>query len=181
MSWVDKVTGKHKAVFDSIEVDEGVGLFRACVWRDQYAEIYGTSKSEMTPVLVIRHASIPLAMNDEYWKRFNVGKTAKIKDSATNKWTTVNPIRVAGQNATGKWADYNLTSFMAQGGIVLACDLALRRVIGDFVKADKLKPAEGRAKALAHLIPGIVMMPSGVFAVLRAQEAGCGYILASEA
>jgi intracellular sulfur oxidation DsrE/DsrF family protein len=35
--------------------------------------------------------------------------------------------------------------------------------------------------ALKHLLPGVTLQPSGVFAVLRAQEAGCQYLLASEA
>jgi intracellular sulfur oxidation DsrE/DsrF family protein len=33
--------------------------------------------------------------------------------------------------------------------------------------------------ALHHVVPGVIPEPSGVFEVLRAQEAGCSYILAS--
>jgi intracellular sulfur oxidation DsrE/DsrF family protein len=33
--------------------------------------------------------------------------------------------------------------------------------------------------ALHHVVPGVILQPSGVFGVLRAQEAGCNYILAS--
>jgi intracellular sulfur oxidation DsrE/DsrF family protein len=45
---------------------------------------------------------------------------------------------------------------------------------------EKLKDRDAAvARAKTMLIPGIVLQPSGVFAVLRAQEAGCNYILAS--
>ena len=36
-----------------------------------------------------------------------------------------------------------------------------------------------RTRALSLLIPGVTLQPSGVFAALRAQEAGCRYLLAS--
>jgi hypothetical protein len=33
--------------------------------------------------------------------------------------------------------------------------------------------------AIRHIVPGITLQPSGVFAVTRAEEAGCTYFLAS--
>ena len=35
--------------------------------------------------------------------------------------------------------------------------------------------------ALQHVVPGVILQPSGVFATLRAQEAGCQYLLATDA
>ena len=179
MAWVERVTGKHRAVFDSPELSEGAGLFRACLWRDQYKEVYGTAREEMSAVLVIRHAAIALAMNDAYWARFEVGKAEKLKNYATKKWYTTNPIRVSAPGTPAPWADYNLESFMAQGGSVLACNLAFRQVVSKFARGDKLKRDAAETRAKEHLIPGIVLQPSGIFAALRAQESGCSYILAS--
>ena len=179
MAWVDGIKGKYRAVFDSPEVSEGAGLFRACLWRDQHKEVYGTAREEMSPVLVIRHAAIPLAMNDAYWARFSVGKDVKLKDMATKKWYTTNPIRVSAAGTPAPWSDYNLESFVAQGGTVLACNLAFRQVVSQFRRADKLDRAAAEERAKEHLIPGIVLQPSGIFAVLRAQELGCAYIMAS--
>ena len=179
MAWVDRITGKYRAVFDSPEVSEGAALFRACLWRDQYKEVYGTPREEMSPVLVIRHAAIALAMNDAYWARFSVGKEKKLKDYGTKKWYVSNPIRVSAPGTPAPWADYNLESFMTQGGSVLACNLAFRQVVSQFARGDKLKRDAAEARAKEHLIPGIVLQPSGIFAVLRAQESGCAYIMAS--
>ena len=179
MGWVDGVKGKYRAVFDSPEVSEVAGLFRACLWRDQHKEVYGTAREEMSPVLVIRHTAIPLAMNDAYWARFAVGKEQKLKDEATKKWSVRNPIRVSAPGTPAPWSDYNLESFMAQGGTVLACNLAFRQVVSRFRRAEKLDRAAAEERAKEHLIPGIVLQPSGIFAVLRAQELGCAYIMAS--
>lgn len=179
MSWVDKVQGKYRAVFDSPEVAEGAAVFRACLWRDNYKTVYGTDRAAMSPVIVFRHEGIVLVMNDEYWDRFNIGKEEKLKDEGTGKWTRKNPIRVTAPGIPEQWKDYNMESFQAQGGVVLACRVAFGDVIGTIKKADKLTKEEAEKRARAQLIPGVILQPSGVFAVLRAQEAGCAYIKAS--
>jgi len=46
-------------------------------------------------------------------------------------------------------------------------------------KKDKSTPETSRKTALAGMLPGVVMQPSGVFAALRAQDAGCKYLRAS--
>jgi intracellular sulfur oxidation DsrE/DsrF family protein len=35
---------------------------------------------------------------------------------------------------------------------------------------------DARAAVIAALVPGVIRMPSGVFAVMRAQEAGCQFV-----
>lgn len=179
VSWTDRLPGKFKAVFDSPSVSEGAALFRACVWRDQHKAVYGTPRNEASAVLVLRHDGIALVMNDLYWSRFEIGKEWKLKDEKTKKWTKINPVRAAAPDATGPFKEYNLTDFMASGGIVLACNLAFRDNVSRYQTADKLT-AEAAAKvAKENLIPGIILQPSGIFAALRAQEVGCNYVLAS--
>lgn len=179
MSWTDRLTGKYRAVFDSPEISEGAALFRAIIWQDQHKDVYGTDPKQMTPVVVFRHEAIPLVMSDAYWERFEMGKTHKIRDGAGKKWTRANPIRTSAPGTPPKWAKYNLQDFIASGGIVLACNLAFGDVVGTYVAAEKVKREEARKLALAQLIPGVILQPSGVFAALRAQEGGCHYILAS--
>lgn len=180
MSWTEKLTGKYRAVFDSPEVSEGAALWRAVIWQDQYAEVYGTDPKTMNPVIVFRHAAIPLVMNDAYWANFQVGKSTKLKTPEGKKWAVANPIRAAAADTPPRWAKYNLENFMASGGIVLACDLAFADVVSAFQEKEKIKArADARKRALEHLIPGVILQPSGVFGALRAQEAGCHYILAS--
>ena len=178
VSWCDRVNGKVRAVFDSPGVSEGAALFRAQVWRDEHKEVYGTPPAEMSAVIVFRHQGIPLVMNDAFWKRFDVGKELKIKDDKTKKWTTVNPIASAAPGTPADQANYNLAAFIGSGGIVLACNFAFGLMVKKFVDADKLSKDDARKRAMEHLIPGVILQPSGVFAALRAQQAGCSYLLA---
>ena len=180
LSWVDRVQGDARAVFDLPEAGEGEGVWRAERWREDYEQLYGAKPNDLTAVLVIRHAAIPLIMDNEYWKRFGVGKKLEIKDHETKKWVESNPVSTAHAGAPTDDDRYTIQYFIAHGGIVLACHLAFSgRVVSDFGKADKLSWENAEARAREHILPGVILQPSGIFAALRAQQAGCAYILAS--
>ncbi|HYW31875.1 MAG TPA: hypothetical protein VE869_10245, partial [Gemmatimonas sp.] len=55
MSWTNRVTGKYKAVFDSPEIASAAALARAVAWCEMYKEVYGAERTEMSPVVVLRH------------------------------------------------------------------------------------------------------------------------------
>lgn len=180
MSWADRVASrKFRAVFDSPELDDGDALFRAITWCDQYGEVYGTPRQDMAPVLVLRHRAIPLIMGDEYWRRFKIGKEKKVLTPEGKKWAEANPIGSPSADSASTFGKYTLQKFMADGGTVLACNFAFAMVVGRFEQEEKLDSAAARRTALAGVVPGIILQPSGIFAVLRAQEAGCRYVLAS--
>lgn len=179
MSWTERINGKFCAVFDSPEISEGAAIFRAVAWGDMYKDVYGTERSDLSPVVVLRHAAIPLVMSNPYWERDGVGKGLKVKDSNGRKWATTNPVSAGSNPATDPKAKYTLEGFLAGGGIVLACNWAFGRLVSDLAKGDKLDQAAARTKALGLLIPGVILQPNGIFAALRAQEAGCHYVMAS--
>ncbi len=180
MSWVERVGGEARAVFDVPSAGEGDGVWRAGRWREDYGAVYGAGAGDVTPVLVIRHAAIQLVMDNEYWKSFGVGKRLKIETRGGKGWTEANPVSTIGAGEPGEADRYTLQYFMAHGGIVLACHLAFgARVVSDYAKSRGLSREEAEARASEHVIPGVIMQPSGIFAVQRAQQAGCAYIMAS--
>jgi hypothetical protein len=178
MAWVDRVKGKYRAVFDSPGFSNGEALFRAVFWTREYKEVYGTAPQDMSAVLVVRAEAIWLAMNDEFWKKYAIGKKNKLKDDK-GAWYERNPIASTPPGMPPEFADINIPKFIESGGTVLACHLAFRGVVAVVQKENKLKDGEAEKMARTYLIPGVILQPSGVFAVLRGQEAGCHYILAS--
>ena len=46
-------------------------------------------------------------------------------------------------------------------------------------RADKVSPEAARKVVLDHIVPGVILQPSGVFAAILAQGAGAAYIHAS--
>ena len=180
MSWAERVEkARFRAVFDSPAISEGAAVFRAVVWCEEYKSVYGTARTDMAPVLVFRHMGISLAMGDSYWRRFEIGKENKIQAGDGKGWTQTNPALAPVTDAAASVDQYNLTDFISQGGIVLACNFAFGMAVYRYKQALKVDSTEARKAALEALIPGVILQPSGVFAVLRAQEAGCKYIMAS--
>jgi len=179
MSWTARVTGKYRAIFDSPEIGEGGALVRAVAWCDMYKEVYGSERSEMSPVVVIRHAAIDLIMSDAYWATYEVGKENKLRNEQGKKWATHNPLSAESKPEDEKARKYTLQSFIASGGVVLGCGWAFRFAASRIAKRDKLEAAEARKRAVELMIPGVILQPNGIFACLRAQEAGCHYVLAS--
>ncbi len=182
VSWTSKVTGKHRAVFDSVEIDWGLGLIRSLIWKKDYGDVYGVAPADMSSVVVLRHNAIYLIMSNEFWARHELGKVTGITDPATKAPIARNP--VVGANPFGlpaALADDSLKKAMA-AGTVLACNLAFQLDVVARVKADlKLDDAKAYETARKDVIPGVLLQPSGVFATLRAQEAGCQYIQATAA
>jgi hypothetical protein len=179
MSWTDRVSGKYKAVFDSPEAHSGAALFRAVAWREQYKEVYGADAAETSAVVVLRHFGFFLAMTDDYWARYEIGKEVKERDSKGKKWAKQNPVGAAAAAADAANAKYTLQQFIAAGGIVLGCAWSFGGASSRIATADKLDREAARARARELLIPGVILQPNGIFAALRAQEAGCAYVLAS--
>ena len=179
LTWVDRIKGKYRAVFDSPGFSDGAALFRSIIWAQQYKEVYGTTPAEMSTVLVIRHVGIMLAMNNQFWLTYDIGKRKKFKDTQKNKFYVQNPIAGPPAGTPPQFADMTIPKFIEAGGIVLACNLAFQDAVSIVAKDDNLKHEEAEKKARNNLLPGVILQPSGIFAVLRAQEAGCNYILGS--
>jgi hypothetical protein len=179
-SWTDRVNRKHRAIFDSPQFSGGAALIRAINWKTEYKEVYGTPADDMSAVLVLRGDGIWLAMNDEFWQTYKVGEENNFKSGPSGKLRVANPIASAPADASPSAAERTLPKFMASGNIVLACYRAFSAAVELVKKVDKgVTDEEAEKKAKTFLLPGVILQPSGVFATLRAQEAGCHYILAS--
>jgi len=177
-SWAKRIKGKHRAMFDVPEVEGGVGVLRSGIWQRQYNEVLKPKAGDMTAVIVIRHNGIHLAMNQEFWATYNVGEEEKLKGD-DGKPLKFNPVLPApGAETPASFAALMLDKQIEGGAIVLACNLAYRSVVGLVQRKDKLTPAEARTKANSMLVPGVIMQPSGIFANVMAQQAGCVFVQA---
>jgi len=176
---VEKVNGRHRAVFDTPGLDAGLPLLRACIWGPQYREVYGNDATT-SAVLVLRAGGFAYAMNDATWDRFELAKETGLRLFHGADATPGNPVRNARSDVPERFRRFNIEQFIADGGIVLACNLTFSgQYVPRFQRAGGLTPEAAREEALRHLLPGVTLMPSGIWAVSRAQEAGCQHILAS--
>lgn len=178
MTWRAKLVGAHRAVFDAPEVSEGDPVLRAVMWGRQMAEVFGAKPSEMSRVLVMRHNGIELAMGDSYWAAFDAAARLGFKDAAGAP-LKVNPVRAARAEVPEPFRDLTLERFRAEGGVMLACDVALRFYVVPRYVATGLSEEAAYTAAVRALVPGVILQPSGIFALSVAQEHGARFIPAS--
>lgn len=181
LTWVSRVTGTYRAVFDVPEIEGGAGVWRASLWQQQYSDVLKVAASDLSAVVVLRHKAIVLSMQQTFWDRYDVAKKNEVLDPMTDKPTDRNPVLLSSSRheVSADFDDVALDKFIARGGIVLACNLALREMTSLVTKKDKVSDDDARKTVLAALVPGVIVQPSGVFAAIHAQDAGCKYLRAS--
>jgi len=179
MSWLDRVQrAKHRMVFDAPAMAEGMALTNALVWLNGYHEVYQTTDADMAPVIVFRHKGLPAALNDDMWARLNFGDDDKLKDPTTGEPTKRNPFMNAkpGDKNSSLMPNGGLDALLARGVTVLCCNLALMRHAGPLSKAEGISREDAQKALIDSVVPGVIRMPSGVFATSRAEEAGCLFL-----
>src|SRR3954464_10190944 len=77
-TWSSRLTGKHKAVFDSPEVGDGIAIYHAQSWMSGFKDVMGTSDADTNAVLVLRHAAVPMVFSSTLWEKYEIGRLRKL-------------------------------------------------------------------------------------------------------
>lgn len=184
-TWSTRVAAaKHKAVFDMPDIHDPAAIDHAALWLEGVRAALGVGPGDAQTVIVVRHAAVPAAFNHAMWSKYEIGKLRKVKDDATGKWAVRNPFASSAPAKPGDpptqagKADEpgdTLDWFAEHGHTLLACNLAtlgMSSIIAKKVKGEQQAIYE---ELKANLIPGVILQPSGIYAVHRAQEAGCTF------
>ncbi len=180
MSWAAKVTGKYRMAFDAPEISGGVALHQVRSFLAGYSTVYGLTDADLSAVLIVRHAAVPMVLGDALWADAPWGEKEELKDPVTGEVAKKNPfVNVpGGAEHAVTWADGTLDKLIARGVIVLACDLALGNAAGQLARRRNIPAQDARKLISDNLVPGVVRMPSGIFATCHAQGVGCGVMFA---
>jgi hypothetical protein len=179
-SWPSRLKGKYRAVFDNAEPESGYGVWRASGWASQYMDAFKAAPADLSPVIVLRHNAIILAMQQTFWDKYGIGAAKSVTHPLTGEPTKRNPALL--DEKDGLPAPFNLAGLhkqLGRGVVVLACNMALQDCVGLIARTDKVSAEEASKLAIAYLVPGVILQPSGVFAATMAQEAGASYVKAS--
>jgi intracellular sulfur oxidation DsrE/DsrF family protein len=172
-TWLNRITGKHKMIFDAPEVNGGMPVIWPRIWLNGNNDNYATKDADNSAVVVMRHSAIPMAMRDEVWVKYKLGEAFNIKDgeapATKNIFAKVMPLPLPG---TGTEA------LLAAGVMIGVCNVALTVYSAMVAQKMSMDAAAVKADWVAALMPGVQVVPSGVLAVARTQEKGCAYCFA---
>lgn len=171
--WFGKIKGKHKMVFDAVTVNEGYPV----IWPYTFMTTNnktGTPDNELTAMVVLRSKAIPLAMDSKLWIKYKLGKIFKIIDYATNAPAERNLYWNPSEGEVPE-SGMAIKGLQARGVMFCVCETAITMTSKQYAKSKGLDPAQTKADWISGILPDIQLVPSGVWAVDRAQEHGCSY------
>jgi intracellular sulfur oxidation DsrE/DsrF family protein len=179
--WFNKVKGKHRIIFDVTKPNELLPF----AWPKIFIltnMATGATEADCGVVVVLRHAAIPYAMESRLWEKYKFGEVFKIDDPKTKAPSIRNmfwqpkadDFKVPGFGPVA----IGINDLQASGVMFCVCDVAL--TVNSAVMAEKMNMDANDVKKdwMTGILPGVQVVPSGVWAVGRAQEHGCTYCYA---
>jgi hypothetical protein len=176
-AWLSLIKGQHKQYFDATSVNDGFSFAYAMNYLDTMTSTYKIPDSQVTAVVGLRHFSIPLAFNDDIWRKYKLGELVKVNDPATKAPALRNPYYHPKEGEL-MFPGMAIDKISSRGGVITCCNVALTVLSAHAAEAAGLPKDKARAEWVAGLLPGVHVVPSGVLAVGRAQEKGCSYCYA---
>jgi intracellular sulfur oxidation DsrE/DsrF family protein len=170
--------GKHRIVYD---VPEAVGMF-PFVWSRIFLltnMATGTAEKDNNVVVVLRHTGIPYAFEDRLWSKYNFGEFFKV---ANEQKTSLNhnpfwkPAKGTYKVPGFGVVDIGINELQESGVQFVVCNAALTVYSAAYAEQNNLDPAAVRKDWESGLLPGVTIVPSGVWALGRAQENKCAYV-----
>jgi intracellular sulfur oxidation DsrE/DsrF family protein len=181
--WFDKIKGKHRIVFDATHPAE---IF-PFAWPRVFLltnQATGTPASDCGVVVVLRHSAIPYALESKLWEKYKFGEMFKAHDPATKQPAVRNPFWMPKKGdfkvpGIGEVA-IGINELQADGVMFCVCDAAMTVYSAVAAGQMKMDAAEVKKEWVAGLLPNVMPVPSGVWAVGRAQEHKCSYCFVAE-
>ena len=179
--WFNQVKGKHRIVYDATQPHE--------IYPFAWSKVFlltnqktGSPASDCGVVVVLRHTAIAYAFEDRLWEKYKFGEVFNAHDPKTKAPSLRNPFWKP------KPGDFKLpgigevqigiNELQADGVMFCICEMAIVLFTATVAGMMKMNAEEVKKDWMAGLLPGIQVVPSGVWAVGRAQEHGCAYCFA---
>ena len=188
-AWFKKIKGKHKIVFDATQPHEIFPFAWPAVFM-MTNEATGTMPKDQSIVVVLRHSAIAYAFDDKLWAKYNFGEVFKAKEigpafKAADYKTAVSTRNPFWKPKEGDFqvpglgnVAIGINDLQQKGVMFCVCNAAITVYSTVVAQGMNMKPEEVRKDWMSGLLPDIQVVPSGVWAVGRAQEHGCAYCFA---
>lgn len=175
--WMDKIKGTHRAVFDGSTPYNSFPI----IWNWAFYltnNQTGVPDEEITGMTVLRHDAIPMALEDRLWEKYKLGEFFEINDNIKKAPALRNTVYEPKEGDFPLPGIDGIKKLQERGAMFCACDLALKVDSGFVAKKMGMDATEVYNDWVSGVLPEIQIVPSGVWALGRAQEHDCAYIYA---
>ena len=180
LSWLQLLaTATDRAVFDWPSLGDPADpqvLYFAERYLDNCEAVYGRQKYDARAVLNIRTQAIAAAVNDATWERYSLGAEYTVNDPTTRKPAVRNPFWHRAPDPVPGVVLPTLADLLARRSIILVCDFALGHLAERIAEKTHRQPDEVHRELRNGFVPGAFAVPSGIFGLAKAQNAGCAFV-----
>ena len=176
-AWFKNIKGNHRVVFDASEPNDAFSI----IWTWGFYATNnqtGSPDNDITAVCVFRHNAMPFALDDSMWSKYKLGETFKIKDNRTKAPALRNPYYKATDGDFPLNGIDGIKKMQDRGAMFCVCNLAITVYSGMVAKGLGLDAEVVRKEWVSGVLPGIQIVPAGIWALERSQKQGCSYIFA---
>lgn len=171
LSWLDRLTGKHKQVFDFSNLEMGLVVVKN--WYDSHEAVFGLKHPNVNAVVGIAARGFPVNASDQLYQNFPIGELWKVTDPETGKPALRNVFLEGGKAAP--FINAGVRPLQARGAIFWMCNNALHGVAGRIGEAVKRPEPEIYQELRDGLNPGVIVVPAHTMLLGLCQERGCAY------
>jgi hypothetical protein len=171
MTWVDRLTGKHRQVFDMADME--LGLLVVKNWVDAWETVYGLKHPEVNAIVGIAGKAFPVNASDALYEKYPIGEQWRVNDPVTSQPAKRN-VHLAG-DGRGMFAGAGVRPLQARGVVFWMCNNALLGAAGRLAAAVQRPQAEVYQDLRAGLNPGVILVPAHTMLLGICQERGCTY------
>jgi hypothetical protein len=170
--WVARIQGTYRQVFDITGASNTTAIMFALNFIDGVKEAAKVQDKDITAVAVFRYFGTGMVFNDSVWAKYKLGEVIGVNDPRTGAPATRN---IAHASLVGR-PGLTYEQIAATAPVIfVACNHALNVISGMAAAKAGVSPEEAKKDFIAGVIPGVHLSVNGVYAVHRAQQAGCTY------
>jgi hypothetical protein len=177
--WMKNLKGKHRIVYDGSTPHDGFPFMWVYAFYSSNNAV-GVEDRDIKAMCVIRHKATCFAFQDSVWEKFKFGEVFGVTDKYTGEASLRNLYYEPKENDFPLPNIPGIKTMKERGALYCVCNLATQVFSGMIAARMGLKADDVYKEMIAGLIPGVQLVPSGVWALGRAQENGTGYIFAGD-
>lgn len=166
-AWMKPLKGEHRQLFHAIDLNDRAMLM-ASNYLTAYENEFGAKPGEVNAIIGIHGGALNIGFTDAAWAKYGIGKSSNITDPTTKE--------SAVRNIFARGGELTVESVQKRGVLFIMCNTALR------LRSRALAAERGETydtvydDLAASRLPGVILVPSLVVAINRAQEKGFTYV-----
>ena len=175
--WVSKVKGSKKIVYDGTSFNKGFPIHWNWAFYQSNIDMK-VPENDITAITVFRSMGISPAFKSALWEKYALGEFFSVSDPKTGKPSIRNFTNIPQKGDLPAGGTVGISEMLEKGSLFCVCGIATKIISSIIAKRKGLDPDKVFQDFKDHIIEGIQIVPTGVWALGEVQAKGCGYIYA---